>query len=82
MTVLCLWTPYKAYDRGKEGGREPVGKEPRRNRHSAKLKVEDIYGLMCRLDRHAGNLDNLFVLEEPVRSQLMFPHVLPQCFES
>ena len=60
-------------------GRKGTTSEPAQ---CLKLKVEDMYGLMCRLDRHAGNLDNLFVLEEPVRSQLMFPHVLPQCFES
>ena len=59
----------------REGFLGPVGKGPRRNRHSAKLKVEDMYGLMCRLDRHAGNLDNLFVLEETVRSNLLFRHV-------
>ena len=34
-----------------------------------------MFGLMCRLDRHARNLDNLFVLEVTARSDLMFPHV-------
>lgn len=53
----------------------PVGKGPRRNRHSAKLKAEDIFALLCRLDR-ASDLGDLWVLEETLRSDLMFPHVV------
>ena len=52
-----------------------LGDGPRRNRHTAKLKIEDLWALMSRLDRHAEQLDGLFLVEEVIASDLMFPHV-------